>query len=59
MQNRKSGPGDSGGPWFWGQTAYGLHQGWKAYPLWWNECDLFTMVVNLPSGIGVTVLVKG
>lgn len=40
MHNRKASGGDSGGPWYYGNTAYGLHQGYK----WWNlkNRDLFT-----------------
>lgn len=28
MQNRLASGGDSGGPWYWGNTAYGLHSGY-------------------------------
>jgi hypothetical protein len=58
MHRRHAAPGDSGGPWFWGNTAYGLHQGYKVY--WFIERDLFTMAVNIPNGMpAVYVLVDG
>lgn len=30
MDVRKAGEGDSGGPWYYGSTAYGTHSGWHS-----------------------------
>jgi len=37
--------GDSGGPWFWNYTAYGIHHGQCLY--WENWKDTWTPVTNL------------
>jgi hypothetical protein len=52
MQNDQASPGDSGGPWFYDTTAYGIHQGWK---YWFGYRDLYTPVVYLPRALGVSV----
>jgi streptogrisin C len=53
MRNDQASGGDSGGPWFYNLTAYGIHQGSK----WWKgeSRDVYTPVVYLPSALGVSV----
>jgi streptogrisin C len=46
-------PGDSGGPWYWGHTAYGVHQGRWFY--WFAVRSTFTPVVFLPYSIDVEI----
>lgn len=52
MQNRVAAGGDSGGPWFSNNHAYGIHQGYK---YWFGNRDLYTPVVYLPTSLGVSV----
>ena len=49
MHNREAEGGDSGGPPYWGNTAYGLHQGAK----WWNfkYRDLFTRATYVDNAL--------
>lgn len=52
MQNREADGGDSGGPWYFGFSAYGIHHG----PKWhFGGRDLYTPVVLLPDALGVHV----
>jgi streptogrisin C len=53
MRNHYGQGEDSGGPWFYGNTAYGLHQGWK----WWKfqERDMFTPVTYIDNALGIYV----
>lgn len=45
--------GDSGGPWFWGNTAYGVHHGYKTiFPF---ERSLFTPAKSAETGLGVKI----
>jgi hypothetical protein len=53
MNTNEAAGGDSGGPWFYGTTAHGIHQGEKFY---WGAKDLFTPVTYLDEGIGVSVI---
>ncbi|MGF1617879.1 MAG: S1 family peptidase [Acidimicrobiia bacterium] len=47
--------GDSGGPWYFGNTAYGMTSGYKW--IWFFNRSLFTPVVpNLSNGLGVNVM---
>jgi len=47
--------GDSGGPWYFGNTAYGITSGYKW--IWFYNRSLFTPVVpHLPNGLGVSVM---
>ena len=49
MHNDKSKGGDSGGPWFYGSTAYGIHSG----PWWWLKVrDVFTPVDHIDEALG-------
>jgi len=52
MTNRLAAGGDSGGPWFSNNRAYGIHQGYK---FWFGNRDLYTPVVYLPTSLGVSV----
>ncbi len=45
--------GDSGGPVFWGNTAYGLHKGNNWHD--WARRDVFTRADYIPTGVGYTV----
>lgn len=38
FEDRLADGGDSGGPWYWGNVAYGIHHGWKHW-LWPWERD--------------------
>ena len=49
MHNDRSKKGDSGGPWFWGNTAYGIHQGeWFFLP---KVRDAFTPVHHIDEAL--------
>lgn len=46
MKHRRATGGDSGGPWFWGNTAYGIHQGgWGFWPE--GPDDVYTPVADV------------
>ena len=48
MHNRKARGGDSGGPWFDGPIAYGIHSGhWWVPSLHWKTRDIFTPVHHI------------
>ncbi len=51
--NDLSDAGDSGGPWFWGTTAYGTHSG---SPRGDSNDAWYTAVNYVESGLGVTVM---
>ena len=58
MGERLAAGGDSGGPVYYGNTAYGLHQGWEFDPIWPYDRDLFSPTnliasVHPPMGIYV------
>jgi len=55
MGNRSAAGGDSGGPWFSGNTAYGIHHGSHCDPFCPYDRDLFTRADRLDDGLGVTV----
>ncbi|MBW8485544.1 S1 family peptidase [Actinomadura parmotrematis] len=46
-------PGDSGGPWYWGNDAYGLHSG--SMTISKHNRSLFTPVGEMYSAMGVSV----
>lgn len=56
MHNREADGGDSGGPWYWGNTAYGIHSGYK----WWNfkYRDVFTPATHVDNALGAFVAVS-
>jgi hypothetical protein len=50
MRNDRSKDGDSGGPWFYGSTAYGIHKGdWFFFP---KVRDVFTPVDHIDEALG-------
>ena len=53
MDNRYGIGGDSGGPWFYGHTAYGIHKGYKW--IWFSYRDLFSPVQHMDEALGMTV----
>lgn len=53
MENSNGVGGDSGGPWSWEYTAYGIHSGFKV--MRFKRRDLFSRVAYLPQALGVSV----
>lgn len=53
MTHREAAGGDSGGPWYWGNAAYGIHQGrgWAS----WHYRDVFTEAKYVDDAIGVSI----
>ncbi len=45
--------GDSGGPWYYGNTAYGLHGGQVS--TWLGTRDFWTRVTYLDDALGLSV----
>ncbi len=54
MRNRNADGGDSGGPWYFGNTAFGVHSGGKTS--WFKMRDVWSQLTNVGSALGVTVL---
>lgn len=55
MGARLAAGGDSGGPIFWGNTAYGLHKGWHYDPSWPYDRDLFSRGSRIDDALGVRI----
>lgn len=55
MGARLSAPGDSGGPYFWGNTAYGLHEGWMYDPSWPYDRDTFSRGDRLDNALNTYI----
>jgi hypothetical protein len=55
MDARRATGGDSGGPVYWGNTAYGFHQGWRYDPVWPFDRDLFSRADRIDNALGVNV----
>ncbi|RFU43255.1 hypothetical protein DZF91_02065 [Actinomadura logoneensis] len=53
VTNEPTKPGDSGGPWYWGNDAYGLLSGSKR--IMFKTRDLFTPVAGMYEAMGVSV----
>ena len=53
MQNDTGEDGDSGGPWYWGTVAYGVHKGAK---YWFGSRDVFTPQQYIDDGISGLVV---
>lgn len=51
MSRRYAQGGDSGGPWYWGNTAYGIHSGYQWS--WGYNRDQLTPLTYLDEGINV------
>ncbi len=54
MEARLAAPGDSGGSVYFGNTAYGLHQGWH-YDIFPADRDLFSRADRIDDGINMNV----
>ncbi|MER5455229.1 S1 family peptidase [Micromonospora sp. NPDC002389] len=48
---RKAAGGDSGGPWYWGTAAYGVHSGYKTYNLLTRDMFTPTQQVHITLGL--------
>lgn len=46
--------GDSGGPWYWGTTAYGIH--WGTFGTWLGDRSAFSRATYIDEAIGVQIL---
>jgi hypothetical protein len=55
MGARHASGGDSGGPWFWGTRAYGLHQSWMYDPFWPYNRDLFSRADRIDNALGINI----
>lgn len=55
MAARLAAPDDSGGSVYWGNTAYGLHQGWRYDPFWPFDRDLLSRADRIDDALGVSV----
>lgn len=53
MKNRLAAVGDSGGPWYYGNTAYGFHSG--GAPTVFGERDAFSKATLIDDALGVWV----
>jgi hypothetical protein len=47
--------GDSGGPVFWGNAAYGVHQGWMYDPAWPFDRELFSRADRIDNALSVFI----
>lgn len=55
MGARQAAPGDSGGPVYWENTAYGLHQGWEYDPSWPFDRDLFSRADLIDEALDTSI----
>jgi hypothetical protein len=55
MGEHTSDNGDSGGPVFWGNVAYGLHRGWMYDPSWPFDREVFSRASRIDNGISVFI----
>ncbi len=58
MEEHYSIGGDSGGPWYWANTAYGYHRGSHLDPTWWparKRRALYSKTTLIYGAIGVFV----
>jgi streptogrisin C len=55
MDHRTTVGGDSGGPFYWGNTAYGLMYGWRYDPVWPYDRDLFSRADRTDDAVGVLI----
>ncbi|TNU75781.1 hypothetical protein FH969_05650 [Miniimonas arenae] len=55
MGARLAGPGDSGGPIYWGNTAYGLHSGWRYDPFAPFDRDQFARADRIDDALGIYI----
>ena len=54
MDNQTSQGGDSGGPWYWGTTAYGIHHG--SVTTTFGLDDVWSRVTYLDDALGDTIV---
>lgn len=47
--------GDSGGPVFWGNTAYGIHKGWMYDPFWPFDREVFSRADRIDNALGIFI----
>lgn len=55
METHLTDAGDSGGPWFWGNTAYGVHRGYVWDPFWPFDRSVFSRLDRMFNALGITV----
>lgn len=55
MGERQADGGDSGGPYYWGNTAYGLHKGWHYDPFAPFDRDLFSRADRIDDALGISI----
>lgn len=55
MGSRVTNPGDSGGPWFYGNSAYGIHYGLMYDPFWPYDRDIFSKASLIDDAMGVEI----
>lgn len=55
MDNRKAAPGDSGGPWFYGTRAYGVHSGY--HTSWFKKRDQWSALTRTLGNLGTKLRV--
>lgn len=58
MHNRKADGGDSGGPWFLGGTAYGVHSGFHTTGILPKKRDQFTPLYSTLADLSVKLSKK-
>lgn len=47
--------GDSGGPVFWGNTAYGIHKGYVYDPFWPFDREVFSRADRIDNALGIFI----
>lgn len=56
MDHDEAEGGDSGGPWYYGNTAYGFHKGSVSCGLLYlSSCDVWSQAMYIGNALGVTV----
>ena len=55
MDHRTTVEGDSGGPWYFGNTAYGLMFGWRWDPFPPFDRDLFSRADPIDNALFLTI----
>jgi hypothetical protein len=55
MGVHRSAGGDSGGPWYFGNTAYGIHYGWMYDPFWPFDREIFSRADLIDDALGIQI----
>lgn len=55
MGERQSTSGDSGGPVYWGTSAYGIHTGGMHDPIWPFDRDIFSRPDRIGDALGIAI----